>query len=69
MKKLLKYIIETEKSYHIVKDEFYKLAIADYNNGVSLEYLKFILKELESVELYIECAGIKKAIDEIESKC
>lgn len=46
--------------------EFYMEALNDFRNGESLENLKIILKHLEDEELYYECAGLKKAIDEIE---
>ena len=49
-----------------VKEEFYKAAMADYDNGTDVSYLEIILKELEEQELYNECAGLKKAMDEID---
>jgi len=49
-----------------IKQEFYMEAMNDFINGESLENLKTILKHLEEEEMYYECAGLKKAIDEIE---
>jgi hypothetical protein len=49
-----------------IKEEFYKAAIADYNKGTDVSYFELILKELEEQELYNECAGLKKAMDEID---
>ena len=48
-----------------VKEEFYKAAMDDYNSGKDVSYFKLILEELEEQELYNECAGLKKAMDEI----
>ena len=51
---------------NIIKEEFYKAAMDDYNKGTDVSYFKLILEELEEQELYNECAGLKKAMDEID---
>tara|TARA_R110000803_G_scaffold209609_1_gene279574 strand:- start:1016 stop:1240 length:225 start_codon:yes stop_codon:yes gene_type:complete len=47
-------------------NQFYQLAIYDYENGLSLEELNIILFEYEDNEMYLECAGVKLAIEYIE---
>ena len=51
----------------LIIEQFYRMAVADYNQGTSLSQLREILNGYESAEMFWECAGIKKAIDEIES--
>lgn len=46
--------------------EFYLLALIDFQNGVSMEEMFKTLKMYEDVEDYEACAGILKAIKEIE---
>jgi len=49
-----------------VANEFYLLALLDIENGVTLDELKETLKMYEQIEDYYACAGILKAIKEIE---
>lgn len=46
--------------------EFYNLAIYEYENGTELDELKIILYDYEDKEMYLECAGVKLAIEYIE---
>ena len=46
-----------------VKNEFYKMAILDLENGSSMDDMRLLLKEYEEREMYEACAGIHKAID------
>ena len=46
--------------------EFYNLALYEYEQGTGLEELQEILQDYEHQEMYLECAGIKLAIQYIE---
>ena len=46
-------------------DEYFLLVIYEVERGESLEQINKMLKEYEKREMYIECAGIYKAIDHI----
>jgi len=46
-------------------DEYYLLVIYEVEKGESLEDMQLMLKEYEEKEMYLECAGIHKAIDHI----
>ena len=46
--------------------EFYNLAIYEYEQGTNITELKSVLKEYETQQMYLECAGIKLAIEYIE---
>ncbi len=46
--------------------EFYLLALIDFRNGVTLKEMYKTLKMYEDIEDYEACAGILKAIKEIE---
>lgn len=46
--------------------EFYNLAIYEYEKGTNITELKSVLKEYETQQMYLECAGIKLAIEYIE---
>jgi len=46
--------------------EFYNLAIYEYEKGTELDELKIILYDYEDKEMYLQCAGIKLAIEYIE---
>jgi len=46
--------------------EFYLLALIDFQNGVSMKEMYKTLKLYEDLEDYEACAGILKAIKEIE---
>lgn len=46
-----------------VKNDFYKMAILDLENGSSMDDMRLLLKEYEEREMYEACAGIHKAIN------
>ena len=46
--------------------EFYNLAIYEYEQCTNITELKSVLKEYETQQMYLECAGIKLAIEYIE---
>ena len=46
--------------------EYYLLALIDFQNGVSMDEMYKTLKMYEDLEDYEACAGILKAIKEIE---
>ncbi len=45
---------------------FRDATLLDIAQGVSIDEVKYLLKEYENAELYLECAGIKQALDFIE---
>lgn len=51
-----------------IKEEYYLMSIHDYKKGTPLSKLKKILKLYEETEMYEQCSGIYKAIQEIEIK-
>ena len=55
---------------HLGKDdiiqEYYMMAIHDINSGMSLEALRKVLRHYEELQMFLPCAGIKKAIEETE---
>lgn len=51
-----------------IKEEYYLMSIHDYRKGTPLSSLKKILKLYEDTEMYEQCAGIHKAIQEIEMR-
>jgi hypothetical protein len=46
--------------------EYYLLALIDFRNGLSVQEMNKTLKMFEDLEDYEACAGILKAIKEIE---
>lgn len=50
----------------LVVEEFYKMALHDYTSGTSLEVLEANIKLYEELELYLPCAGIHRAVEEIK---
>lgn len=56
-----------EIEFDKIKDEFYKMAINDFNHGMSLSGMQEVLRSYEEMEMYEACAGIKKAMDEAET--
>lgn len=50
-----------------LKNDFYFLAMMDYEYGATIEQLEEILESYQEAEMYMQCVGIKKAIDEIKS--
>jgi len=51
-----------------IKEEYYLMSIHDYRKGTPISTLKEILKLYEDTEMYEQCAGIYKAIQEIEMR-
>ena len=45
---------------------FRDATLLDISQGTPIEEIVYILKEYEQRELYLECAGIKQALDFIE---
>ena len=45
---------------------FRDATLLDIAEGTSIEEIKYILKRYEEEELYLECVGIKQALDFIE---
>ena len=64
-KKLLTYLKEIQKQNEI--NSYYKAAMDDHNIGHPISFLKQMLLEMEDEEDYLACAGICKAIKEIEN--
>jgi thiamine monophosphate kinase len=52
--------------HHPLVEEYYLSALQDLSDGLLISDLREIMNDFEEHELYIECAGIKKAIDLIE---
>tara|TARA_R100000541_G_scaffold56971_1_gene66764 strand:- start:158 stop:382 length:225 start_codon:yes stop_codon:yes gene_type:complete len=46
--------------------QFYFITLYDYEKGTNLEELTIILYDYEEKEMYLECEGIKLAIEQIE---
>lgn len=63
-KKLLTYIKRIKDKKEI--NHYYQAAMDDYMIGHPLSFLKKILGEMEEDEDYLACAGISRAIKEIE---
>ena len=53
------------KSKYNIIDEYYLLVIYEIESGQPMENIEDMLKEYEEKELYLACAGIKKAIDHV----
>ena len=51
--------------YNVI-DEYYLLVIYELESGQPMEHIEGMLKEYEEKELYLACAGIKKAIDHVK---
>tara|TARA_R100001510_G_C7656742_1_gene217094 strand:+ start:3102 stop:3335 length:234 start_codon:yes stop_codon:yes gene_type:complete len=49
-----------------IKEQYYYMTIHDYKTGTDLLQLEKILKFYEKLEMYYQCAGIYKAIEEIK---
>ena len=45
-------------------DEYYTMTLVEINQGASLEKIRDILKKHEKEELYLECEGIKRALED-----
>tara|TARA_R110000823_G_scaffold87369_2_gene194977 strand:+ start:3250 stop:3498 length:249 start_codon:yes stop_codon:yes gene_type:complete len=50
-----------EDSY--IVDLYYSGAVSEIKNGLSKEVLQETLEHLEENEMYLACAGVKKALD------
>ncbi len=48
-----------------IKNEYFNLSMYDLEDGLSIDDLRNLLQEYESNEMYWECAGIQKAIDQM----
>lgn len=46
--------------------QFYYIALFDYEKGNDVNELKLIMYDYEDKELYLECEGIRLAIEYIE---
>jgi len=46
--------------------QFYYIALYDYEKGNDVDELKLIMYDYEDKELYLECEGIRLAIEYIE---
>ena len=62
--KLEEYIIEADRRE--IVQIYYNYAMLDYEAGLDIKYIEEQLMIAESEELYLVCAGIKKAIDQIK---
>mgnify|MGYP003644445032 FL=1 len=43
--------------------EYHQLTLYEFEKGISLEEIQFMLKEYENQELYLECAGIHAGLE------
>ena len=43
--------------------EYYELTLYEFENGLSIENIHFMLEEYADKEMYLECAGIYTAMD------
>ena len=57
---------ETEGLKNDIIYQFYYISLYDYEKGTDLEELRIILYDYEEKEMYLECEGIKLAIEKIE---
>lgn len=48
-----------------IKNEYFNLFMYDLEDGLSIDDLRNLLQEYENNEMYWECAGIQKAIDQM----
>ena len=64
-KKLSTYLKRVQDQNEI--NHYYQAAMDDHKIGHPISFLKEILLEMEEEEDYLACAGINKAIKEIEN--
>ena len=67
---LIKFLRYKRNSYLVDKqtiNEFYLLALIDFQHGVSMQEMKETLRMYEDIEDYEACQGIQKAIKEYEN--
>lgn len=46
--------------------EYHELTLYEFENGLSIEDIQFMLDEYQDKEMYLECAGIHTAIEWIK---
>ncbi len=46
--------------------EYHDLTLYEFQNGLSIDDIEFMLYEYQDKELYLECAGIYKAMEWIK---
>ena len=46
--------------------EYHELTLYEFENGLSIEDIQFMLDEYQDKEMYLECAGINTAIEWIK---
>jgi len=46
--------------------QYYYITLYDYEKGAELDDLRLLLYDYEDKEMYLECAGINLAIEQIE---
>jgi len=52
--------------YEELIERYYRISIIDYNDGVTIDELRGAIQLFEDLEEYEACAGILKAIKELE---
>ena len=57
---------ETEGLKNDIIYQFYYIALYDYEKGSDILELRMILNDYQDKELYLECEGIRLAIEHIE---
>ena len=57
---------ETEGLKNDIIYQFYYIALYDYEKGNDVDDLRIIMYDYEDKELYLECEGIRLAIEYIE---
>ncbi len=57
---------ETQGLKNDIIYQFYYITLYDYEKGTELDELRIILYDYEDKEMYLECEGIKLAIEKIE---
>ena len=57
---------ETEGLKNDIIYQFYYIALFDYEKGNDVDELKLIMYDYEDKELYLECEGIRLAIEYIK---
>ena len=57
-------MLSKEPSSNEIKEEFYIMTILDLIDGATYQQLNEELKRYEEDEMYWQCAGIKKALDQ-----
>lgn len=55
---------EEQRKREEIIDEYYTMTLVEINQGASLDKIRDILKKHELEELYLECEGIKRALED-----